>query len=66
MEDIKTIILPVDFSETSVFIAEWAKKLAKKLGAKIILINVIEDIPAFEEFSTNAKTLEELEKTFLS
>jgi len=57
------IAIPVDFSEISSVIAEWGKALAKKLGAKIILINVVEDISAFEDISADAKTFQELEKT---
>jgi nucleotide-binding universal stress UspA family protein len=64
MVEIKTIAIPVDFSEVSSIIAEWGKVLAKKLGAKIVLINVIEDISAFD-MTTDAKTIQELEKTLL-
>jgi len=64
MVEIKTIAIPVDFSEVSSVIAEWGKALAKRLGAKIVLINVIEDISAFN-VATDAKTLQELEKTLL-
>ncbi len=64
MVEIKTIAIPVDFSETSSIIIEWGKALAKKLGAKIILINVVEDIPAFD-MTTDAKTFQELERTLL-
>mgnify|MGYP001626153592 CR=1 FL=1 len=62
--EFKTIAIPVDFSEVSSVIAEWGKALAKKLGAKIILINVVEDISAFD-VTTDPKTLQELEKTLL-
>lgn len=61
MVEIKTIAIPVDFSEVSSIIAEWGKVFAKKLGAKIVLINVIEDISAFD-MTTDAKTIQELEK----
>jgi nucleotide-binding universal stress UspA family protein len=63
MIEIKTIAIPVDFSEATSIIVEWGKVLAKKLGAQIILIHVIEEISTFEDMSINAKTLQELEKT---
>lgn len=65
MVEFKTIAIPVDFSETSSIIAEWGKALAKKLGAKIILINVVEDISTFENMTLDAKTLQDLEKTLM-
>jgi len=65
MIEIKTIAVPIDFSEVAPIVAEWAKEIAKKLGAKLILINVVEDISAFEGISTDVKTLQELEKTLL-
>ena len=63
MVEFNIIAIPVDFSEISSVITEWGKALAKKLGAKIILINVVEDISAFEDISADAKTFQELEKT---
>ena len=63
MVEFNIIAIPVDFSEISSVIAEWGKALAKKLGAKIILINVVEDLSAFEDISADAKTFQELEKT---
>jgi len=64
MIEIKTIAIAVDFSEVSSIVAEWGKALAKRLGAKIVLINVVEDISAFD-VATDARTLQELEKTLL-
>ncbi|MCD6548292.1 MAG: universal stress protein [Thermodesulfobacterium sp.] len=63
MVEFNIIAIPVDFSEISSVITEWGKALAKKLGAKIILINVVEDLSAFEDISADAKTFQELEKT---
>lgn len=64
MLEIKVIAIPVDlFSETASFIVEYGKALARKLGAKIILINVVEEVAGFENL--DAKTLQELEKTLL-
>ncbi|MCD6489901.1 MAG: universal stress protein [Thermodesulfobacterium sp.] len=62
MVEFKVIAIPVDFSEISSVIAEWGKALAKKLRSKIILINVVEDLPAFEDISADAKTFQELEE----
>ncbi len=65
MIDIKTIVVPVDFSDVAPLIAKWAKETAKKFNAQIILVHVIEDISALEGFSPSTKTLQELEKTLM-
>jgi len=65
MIEIKTIIVPIDFSDVSSLIAKWAKEVAKKFDAKIILVHIIEDISTFEGMSPGAKTLHELEKTLI-
>lgn len=38
----KKILVPVDFSENNIFALQWAKMLAEKLEAEIVLLNVIE------------------------
>jgi len=43
----KTILVPVDFSSTSVHAARYAQKLAAQVGAKIILIHAYEPPPSF-------------------
>lgn len=42
----KTILVPVDFSSTSIHAARYAQKLAAQVGAKIILIHAYEPPPA--------------------
>lgn len=65
MVDIKNILVPVDFSEVSEFIAKWAKEFAKKIGAKIHLVFVLEDLAEYEGFYIRAEALTELENILL-
>ncbi len=43
----KAILVPVDFSSTSLHAAHYAQKLARQVGAKIILIHAYEPPPSF-------------------
>ncbi|MBX9784974.1 MAG: universal stress protein [Chitinophagaceae bacterium] len=43
----KTFLVPVDFSSTSVHAARYARQLAKQVGAKIILVHAYEPPPSF-------------------
>lgn len=43
----KTILVPVDFSSTSLHAARYAQKFARQVGAKIILIHAFEPPPSF-------------------
>lgn len=62
MLEIKKILVAVDFSEVSPIVAKWAKDFAKKLGAKIYLIYVLEDLTGLESIYVDQKTLMNLEK----
>ncbi len=63
MVEIKTILVPVDFSEVAPVLAKWAKGFAKQLNAKIILTYVLEDLSTYEGIFVDLKTLTELENT---
>mgnify|MGYP000160649921 FL=1 len=63
MVEIKTILVPVDFSEVAPVLAKWAKAFAKQLNAKIILTYVLEDLSTYEGIFVDLKTLTELENT---
>ncbi|AIH04388.1 MULTISPECIES: universal stress protein [Thermodesulfobacterium] len=65
MVEIKNILVPVDFSEVSEFVAEWAKDLAKKLNSKIHVVFVLEDLAAYEGLYGSVKTLTDLENVLL-
>jgi nucleotide-binding universal stress UspA family protein len=62
---IQTILIPVDFSETSSQAVQTGKVFAKKLGGvKVVLFHVVEEIeyypgfvmpPIFEELKENAR-----------
>jgi len=59
MIEIKKILIPTDFSETSQAATKYAVELAKKFNAKIYLLNVIEDpivyMPMFESYALPPK-----------
>jgi len=63
MVEIRTILVPVDFSEVAPILAKWAKGFAKQLNAKIILTYVLEDLSTYEGIFVDLKTLTELENT---
>jgi nucleotide-binding universal stress UspA family protein len=63
MVEIRTIIVPVDFSEVAPILAKWAKGFAKQLNAKIILTYILEDLSTYEGIFVDLKTLTELENT---
>jgi nucleotide-binding universal stress UspA family protein len=63
MVEIRTILVPVDFSEVAPILAKWAKGFAKQLNAKIILTYVLEDLSTYEGIFVDLKTLAELENT---
>jgi nucleotide-binding universal stress UspA family protein len=63
MVEIRTILVPVDFSEVAPILAKWAKGFAKQLNAKIILTYILEDLSTYEGIFVDLKTLTELENT---
>lgn len=63
MVEIRTILVPVDFSEVAPILAKWAKSFAKQLNAKIILTYVLEDLSTYEGIFVDLKTLNELENS---
>ncbi len=44
MNEIKKILIPVDFSEHSLFALEYAKLFAERFNAELILLNVVEPV----------------------
>jgi len=65
MLEIKNILVPVDFSEVAPFVVEWAKSFARKLGAKIKLIYVLEDFSTYEGIYSNIQTFAEMENILM-
>ncbi|MCH9727734.1 MAG: universal stress protein [Planctomycetes bacterium] len=59
MIEMKKILIPTDFSETSQAATQYAVELAKKFDAKIYLLHVIEDpivyMPMFESYAMPPK-----------
>lgn len=63
MNQVKKILVPVDFSDVAPVLAKWAKDFAKQLNAKIIVAYVLEDLAAYEGIYINVQALTELENT---
>ncbi len=44
MKEVKKILIPIDFSEHSLFALDYAKLFAEKFNAELILLNVVEPV----------------------
>ena len=81
MKEIKSILLPIDFSDTSELLAEYAMTFVKGFGAKLYILHVVEgleDLPGLsvphisldkvmeEVFSAAKKELEYFSKIHFS
>ncbi|MFN3567403.1 MAG: universal stress protein [Caldimicrobium sp.] len=65
MAEIKTLLVPVDFSDVAPVIVKWAKDFAKQLGAKIIVTYILESLSGYEGIYVSVQALTELENTLL-
>lgn len=65
MAEIKTLLVPVDFSDVAPVVVNWAKDFAKQLGAKIVVTYILEDLAAYEGLYVNVQALTEIENTLL-
>jgi nucleotide-binding universal stress UspA family protein len=65
MVEIKKIAVPIDFTDVAPFVAKYAKGLAKKLDAEVVLIYILEDLSSYEGLYVDAKTLTELENKLI-
>ncbi len=61
MAEIKTILFPTDFTEASVKVLPYARYLAEKLGAKIIVLFVVEELAKYAHFYVPHSALDNLE-----
>jgi nucleotide-binding universal stress UspA family protein len=59
----KTVIVPIDFSKTSIEALSYAKDFADEFGARIILVHVVEKAPFMAGVDTNPLVLPEKEIT---
>lgn len=70
MIQVKNILVPTDFSDTSLPSLRYAVELARKFGAKVHLLYVIEDpvevLPIFGGYTPDRATLEEFAKSGLA
>lgn len=53
----KTILVPVDFSDATPLVVDVANKMAKAFGAKIVLLHVSEPEPDFIGFEPGPQTV---------
>ena len=65
MNDIKKILVPTDFSEHSNRVLQSAIMIARKFGAAIEVVFVVESLDAYAGFAVPHLPLENLEKELL-
>lgn len=51
MKKINNIMVPIDFSETSEMLIEYAVSFAKSFGAKLYIVHVVEDFSRYSYIS---------------
>ncbi len=61
MAEIKKILFPTDFTEASIKVLPYARYLAEKLGAKIIVLFVVEELAKYANFYVPHSALDNLE-----
>lgn len=61
MAEIKTILFPTDFTEASTKVVPYARFLAEKLGAKLIVLFVVEELAKYANFYVPHSALDNLE-----
>ncbi len=61
MAEIKTILFPTDFTEASVKVLPYATYLADKLGAKLMVLFVVEELSKYANFYVPHSALDNLE-----
>ncbi len=59
---VKTILVPCDFSEYSEHAFAWALGLAEGWGAKIVLLHVIPSFPSSRVFSSDGKFMSDFSR----
>ncbi len=57
MDNIKKILVPLDFSENSRFAFDWAMSIADKLGTKVVLFHACEIPARFKEATGKDRSL---------
>jgi nucleotide-binding universal stress UspA family protein len=62
MQEIRQVIVPVDFNEHSDTLAEFAFYFADKMNAKVTFVHVMKHLPDYSDFE---QSLEQLEHNFL-
>lgn len=57
----KTVIVPTDFSKTSIEALKYAREFAEEFGARLVLVHVVEKPPFIAGVETNVLALSEKE-----
>lgn len=57
----KTIVVPIDFSKTSIEAVQYAKDVAYEAGGRVILVHVVEKPPFMAGVETNPLAISEKE-----
>ena len=65
MNDIKKILVPIDFSKSSPKIVDYAKYFTGKHEAKLVILNVVESIQNYEGFAIPHISLAQLSEGLL-
>lgn len=65
MLEIKKILVPIDFSEYSLQALEYAKILAEKFEAEVILLKIVEPITFISDITMSQINIPSIEKEFL-
>ncbi len=58
MKNIKNILCAVDLSEQSIFVAEYAKQMAKAFGAEVCVVYAAPVLSHYSGFHVSASTIE--------
>jgi len=65
MAEIKNILFPLDFSSASEKVLPYARYMAEKLGAKLYLMFVVEELAKYANFYVPHSALDNLEEEML-
>src|SRR5262245_55257958 len=57
----KTILVPIDFSKTSIEALQYAKDFAQRFGSALVLLHVVEKAPFIAGLETNPMILPDKE-----
>jgi nucleotide-binding universal stress UspA family protein len=62
---LKQILVPIDFSDCSISALDYARALAQKFGAKLVLLHVVEPTAYPESYLVTPETVDETNQNLL-